>query len=423
MKFRRERIRNFYLKDTSVENLFLMEYMPEADGNAVKVYLTALMYADREDLSNRQIAVHLGISEEEVLTAWNYWEECGAIRKHYLAPDDRFHYTVEFLNLREGLFDPHVEDIETERMSAEAAARMDDERARELFAEVQEITGRMLGGREPQEILSWLYDDGMAPELISYAYRYCAERIRNVRFPYISAVINNWRDSGIESIEDAERMLAENDQKYHQYSRVMKALGFSRNPTEDEKSKIDSWFDEMGFSIDTVLQACSRTSGISNPNINYVNAVLRNWSREKSGGSSGGASGGNQAAGRNAVSLVNRMYEEARRRNTETREAHRAEVYEKIPEIRPVEDAIRRTNMAFTRNALGGGDRSSAASLEAERRELAGRREALLREAGYPPDYMDMHYDCAKCRDTGILDDGSRCSCFGEKLRKVSEQQ
>ena len=129
------------------------------------------------------------------------------------------------------------------------------------------------------------------------------------------------------------------------------------------------------------------------------------------------------AAGRNAVSLVNRMYEEARRRHTETREAHRAEVYEKIPEIRPVEDAIRRTNMAFTRNALGGGDRSSAASLEAERRELAGRREALLREAGYPPDYMDMHYDCAKCRDTGILDDGSRCSCFGEKLRKVSEQQ
>lgn len=418
MNFRREKIRNFYLKDTPVENLFLMEYMPEADGNAVKVYLTALMYADHEDLSNREIAAHLGISEEDVLNAWNYWEKCGAIRKHYLAADDRFHYTVEFLNLREGLFDPHVEDTyDPDRMTAEAAIRMDDEKAREVFSQVQEITGRMLGGREPQEILSWLYDDGLSPDLICYAYKYCAERIKNVKFSYISAVINNWRDSGIESVEDAGRMLAENDQKYNQYNRVMKALGFSRNPTEDEKDKIDSWFDEMGFSIDTVLQACRRTSGISNPNINYVNAILRNWSSGKSGRSSSGG----KPEGRNAVSVVNRMYEEARRRNTETRDARRNEIYERIPEVRSIDEALRRTNLAFTKIALGGGNKSSAASLEDERKKLAGQREALLRAGGYPADYMEMHYDCAKCRDTGILNDGSRCSCFGEKLRQVSE--
>lgn len=416
MNFRRETIRNLYLKDTPVENIFLLEYMPQAKGTDVKVYLTALMYADCQDFSNRDIAAHLGISEEEVLSAWNYWEKCGAIRKHYLAPDDRFHYSVEFLNLREGLFDPQEEETpENGDWPAEAAEHLNDAVVRSVFKQVQEITGRIPGSREMQEIVAWLYEDGLVPELVCYAYRYCADRIRNTKFSYISAVIRNWRDSGIGTVEEAERMLAENDQKYHQYYRVMKALGFSRNPTEDEKQKIDSWFDEMGFSIETVLQACSRTSGISNPNINYVNGILRNWSSGKTVPSGSRVSGGT-----NAVSAVNRMYEETRRRNTKSREARRAEVYQKIPKIRELEDRIRKANMAFTRMALSGGQ-NSALALEQEREELARKKQALLEQSGYPADYMELRYDCAKCKDTGLLDDGSRCSCFAEKLRLAAE--
>ena len=418
MNFRREKIRNYYLKDTPVENLFLMEYMPQAKGTDVKVYLTALMYADFEDLSNREIASYLNISEEEVLAAWNYWEKCGVIRKHYLAPDDRFHYTVEFLSLREGLFDPKEEESTEDRdWPPEAAEHLSDATVRSVFTQVQEITGRIPGSREMQEIVNWLYKDTLSPELICFAYRYCAERVRNTKFSYIAAVMKNWRDSGIGTVEEAEKMLAENDQKYHQYYRVMKALGFSRNPTEDEKEKMNSWFDEMGFSIETVLQACSRTSGISNPNINYVNGILRNWSAGKTA-----SSGSRVPAGKNAVSAVNRKYEEIRRSHAETRDTHRAEIYRKIPHIRELEDRIRKTNMAYTRMALGGSHRSASA-LEQEREELVREKQLLLEQYGYPADYMELHYDCSKCKDTGILDDGSRCNCFAEKLRATVEAE
>ena len=40
------------------------------------------------------------------------------------------------------------------------------------------------------------------------------------------------------------------------------------------------WFDKMGFSVDAILDACSKTAGISNPNINYINKVLTNWYEE-----------------------------------------------------------------------------------------------------------------------------------------------
>ena len=83
MNFRREKANNLYLRDTQVENIFLTEYMPGAEGDFVKVYLTALMYAGDEKMSNSLIAKHLGMAEEDVLRAWNYWESCGVIRSFF----------------------------------------------------------------------------------------------------------------------------------------------------------------------------------------------------------------------------------------------------------------------------------------------------------------------------------------------------
>ena len=73
MNFKRERIKELYLKDTPIENFFIAEYMVDANGDFIKVYLTALMYADTDEMSNSLIARHLGMTEEDVLRAWNYW--------------------------------------------------------------------------------------------------------------------------------------------------------------------------------------------------------------------------------------------------------------------------------------------------------------------------------------------------------------
>lgn len=89
MNFKRERIKELYLKDTPIENFFIAEYMVDANGDFIKVYLTALMYADTDEMSNSLIARHLGMTEEDVLRAWNYWEEKGVIRKLYMDPHDK----------------------------------------------------------------------------------------------------------------------------------------------------------------------------------------------------------------------------------------------------------------------------------------------------------------------------------------------
>ena len=74
---------NWYLKDTGIENIFINEYMTQAPGDYVKIYILALMYAKMgADISNEAIAKSVGVEEEDVLKAWNYWESQGTVIKH-----------------------------------------------------------------------------------------------------------------------------------------------------------------------------------------------------------------------------------------------------------------------------------------------------------------------------------------------------
>ena len=53
---------NWYLKDTGIENIFINEYMTQAPGDYVKIYILALMYAKMgADISNEAIAKSVGV--------------------------------------------------------------------------------------------------------------------------------------------------------------------------------------------------------------------------------------------------------------------------------------------------------------------------------------------------------------------------
>ena len=420
MNFKREKTNDFYLHDTVIENIFLMEYMPGADSEALKVYLTALMYANTSEMSNILIARHLGIAEEDVLRAWNYWEGCGVIRKIYNDPEDRFHYTVQFLNMKDRLYGSAGEIAESSKKSMSGLPEdMDDHLLKELFESVQQITGRMFEGSEAQKIVSWIYDDKLSPQLILYAYQYSMKRGKN-NFKYISKVLENWIGEGLFTVEAVKESLSENDERYHRYKRVMKALGFHRSATEAEQHKIDSWFDSMGFGMDKVLEACAKTSGISNPNINYVNSILSGWAT----GTVKPTGTVSQKSGKSGImAQVRKQYEDTRKKYAAELEAHRKELYSRLPHMRELESEERKTLQSLSRLALSGGyaGRNSAADLKSRMNVLTEEKLRTLRELGYPEDYLERKYDCNICKDTGVLDNGERCRCFNEKLKQFLE--
>lgn len=421
MNFKRELIKDFYLRDTNVENIFINEYLTQAPGDYVKVYLFALMYADFDmNMNNETIAKHLSMEDEDVLKAWTYWEKMGIIRKHYEKPGDKFRYQVEFLNLKELAYGKKQKSQKSgSKVPDRLKALMDDDTIKDMYSEIERITGRLFDGREPAEILSWIADYNANPEMIVYAYSYCVKKKNHSNHKYVAAIVKEWANQGLKSIDQIEDYLEETDNRHYLYKRVLRALGFLRNATEEEKRIMDTWFDQMGFSIDRVLDACKKTTGISNPNINYINSVLKAWSNGN--GERPSASSEDGKAG--TIASVMNQYEEIRAKNEADAEERRAEIYRRIPRVREIEEETREIGLQISRVMLSGmGDGKTKIRALKEKVDRFNEEKAfLMTENNYKIDYMDMMYDCPLCRDTGIQDTGDRCICFTDKLSNLQK--
>ena len=410
---------NWYLKDTGIENIFINEYMTQAPGDYVKIYILALMYAKMgADISNEAIAKSVGVEEEDVLKAWNYWESQGAVIKHKKEGAGRFSYDVEFVSLKTASKTGNAAALVSEKK----VSPLEDEELKGLYMLIEQIVARTLNGTEMKAIEEWLTELDTDPEVILYAYNYCKNKDKD-NYRYVGAVVKNWAEEGLKTAEQIEKHLAQSDERNYLYRRVFKAMGFDRNWTEKEQKLMDSWFDDMEFSIDRVLEACGKSSGISNPNLNYVNKVLQNW-HEQAVELEGTPA---ESAGKKiSMSRVLKYYEYIKTKEEKDAEARRREIYSKIPRIKKIEDQLKNCSMSISKAmvGLGGSDRDAEIQrLRAEADNLTAEKAFLLTDNNYRHDYMDVRYKCDLCKDTGITDTGERCRCFSQRMKEAVEWQ
>ena len=286
-----------------------------------------------------------------------------------------------------------------------------------LMPKIEKILGRTLSSSDMQSVISWIDDMKATPEVVEKAVVYCSDKGK-VSFKYIEKVIEEWTKIGIKTSEDVDNYLEENDQRHVRYRRVMKALGFSRNPSEEEQRLMDSWFDEMGFKMDKVLEACSKTAGISNPNLKYVNSILDNWRKE--------ASEDNRDVNEKkpvSRAVLNKYYDFLRKKAETDADARRKEIYKKLPKIKEIEKSIHSLSAKLSGMMLYGQDNGESKSLNDEMNMLYEERAIILTENNYDMDYMEERYKCNLCDDTGIMDTGERCSCIEQRMIEAEEWQ
>ena len=103
---------------------------------------------------------------------------------------------------------------------------------------------------------------------------------------------------------------------------------------------------------------------------------------------------------------------ERRRSKAEhTQSMHREEAYAKIPELISIDREISSAGAEVIR-AIGMGENAQRFIEELSKKNLAAqqRRKDILKENGYPEDYLDADYTCKKCRDTGFIRAHARLS-------------
>ncbi|MDR2295682.1 MAG: DnaD domain protein [Clostridiales Family XIII bacterium] len=431
MNFKKEQTREYYLSDTHVENIFINEMMTGAPGDYVKVYLFALMYAELGlIMRNEDVAKQLSMEIEDVLKAWSYWEEFGVIRKHYEDPENRLRYEVEFLNLKAMIYGGRKGRKSTDKRYADGLAQgvrdlLANDALRELCREVESIVGAPLSPEDMQAVASWSTDFGAAAPVIAFAFRYAAERktgAQGHRTNYVGRIVRSWTEKELRTVAEVKRYLEENDNRRSRHKRVLKALGMVRNATEQEERIMNRWFDALGFDMETVLEACKRSSGITSPNLNYIDTILNDWADK---GHAARPARGAAGRGKKQISELLRLYEELRDKAEREAEARRQEVYARLPEVKRIDEDIRRLSVDRSKAMLSGAGnaRGEAEALHRRIGELQSERAVVMTENGFRLDCMDIRYACKDCKDTGTRDDGTRCACFVRRLAELQARE
>ena len=105
-------------------------------------------------------------------------------------------------------------------------------------------------------------------------------------------------------------------------------------------------------------------------------------------------------------------------REDETRKLReRFKEIEKLhPEIVDLDNKIKKLSLQLSLAILRSDDPDKTVQEYKDKiTDLRAEKCELLVSKGYTPDYLSLHYECSKCKDTGFID-RKPCSCYKEKL-------
>ena len=97
------------------------------------------------------------------------------------------------------------------------------------------------------------------------------------------------------------------------------------------------------------------------------------------------------------------------------------EINSKIPEIKEINDALYATGKELIRMVIDAKGKDISKQIESIKASNLGAQDMskhILAAHGYPADYLDVHFTCPKCCDTGS--DGTKmCSCMKQLCGKL----
>ena len=301
---------------TVISNLFIDQYMKDANDAQLKVYLYLVrMLSAGDSTSVSDIADKFNHTETEVLRSLRYWEKRGLLSLEYDQNKSLTGIRVNSLSsdagtpaplvkessksvvpCAESVFPPSTEISLQEPMTPPESPKKipkeaspfskpvystdqlrefkNRENTAQLLFIAEQYIGRPLTPSEMKTILFFTDELHFSDELIDYLLQYCVDRDKK-DFKYIEKVAINWAQEGITTPKEAQRTAGKYDKNIYA---IMRELGKDGSPTNTEMEFINRWIREYAFPLDIILSACQRTVLSTDKNrFKYAEGILKSW--------------------------------------------------------------------------------------------------------------------------------------------------
>lgn len=292
-------------ENTIIPNQFIDCFMPEANGEFVKVYLYLLrcMHSHAYNCTISAIADKFNNTEMDVIRALRYWQKVGLLSLE--EDSDNQICGIRFLPIpteqpAPAACDNSAQAVQVLQSSTLAATQQSfpaatsykapakrsytadeilnfrkDPAVSELFFVVETYIKHPLSEDEMNTVLFWYEELHFSSELIVYLLEYCISK-EHSSIRYMNKIALSWHSKDIQTVEQAKQDAAIHSKAYYG---IMKALGITgRNLVDSETSFIRKWTKEYAFDLSLIQEACSRTiTAIHQPSFEYTDSILTSW--------------------------------------------------------------------------------------------------------------------------------------------------
>lgn len=264
---------SMFFSNTSMPDVFITEYLSEAPGDYIKVYLYILFLSKySKDVKLNDLSKKISLPLSVIQEALKYWEEHEVITKKGT-----------------GFIVNNIQEVELNRLyspklqvSKESIENMQKDKTR---ANAIEAINSMFfqGIMSPSwysDIDLWFKKFGFDEEVMIALFSYCFNKSA-LHKNYVKAVAEAWYGHNIKTSMDLEEY-DENNEKVKKIKKsISKKLGLNRNLTQYEEAYIEKWIHEYKYDLEIIELALKKTTSKSNPNFDYIDKIITDWYERK----------------------------------------------------------------------------------------------------------------------------------------------
>ena len=254
---------------TDLPDVFITEYLSEAPGDYIKVYLYMLFLSKYgKDVKLNDLSKKISLPLPTIQAAIKYWEEAEIIIKKgtgYIVNN------IQEIELNK-LYSPKL------TVSKESIQNMEKDKSRSSAIEAIN-TMFFQGIMSPSwysDIDLWFKKYEFDEEVMIALFSYCFNKSA-LHKNYVKAVADAWHGNNIKTSSDLEDYDENNEKIKKVKKNICKKLGLSRNLTQYEEAYIEKWLQEYKYDLEIIELALKKTTSKSNPNFDYIDKIISDW--------------------------------------------------------------------------------------------------------------------------------------------------
>lgn len=269
----------------AVPTALVDRYLKLAGKEQLQVLLWMLRHGG-EAFSPEALAQELALDQDAVLDALDYWQQEGLLanREGQLTPAaqpeapqapaaPQASAQAPGLPPKRRLVRPDTQHL---------AARMgESEEIRFLMQEAQATFGKTISPAMAATLLAMCDDYGLPVEVVVMLLHY-AKDVGKTGTAYLDSVARDWAESGVFTLEAAEKKLQELEEHRQAWAKVQSAAGLPRRaPSRKEEDAAYRWVYQWKFTGEMLRAAYERcVDNTGKFNISYINKILEGWHKQ-----------------------------------------------------------------------------------------------------------------------------------------------